>query len=250
MTLTAHDSSLDARTARGLAGSVGLHGAMLLAGLALATHPRATDPSALEVALMEVVPLARPAPVVAPHPTPPVAPTPVVHTRASRVARSPAPSASRAAPVLVAQTSPVNAGVAVGTDPAPVDVFEPIRDGSRSGGHPTTSGAEPESPTPAVIPAVDHSRAATVRCDAQALGEFFPDDARESGVTTAHVRLRITVDASGAVSEVRALNDPSYGFAPAAVRALREGCVVTPARDRTGSAVGSTFEFPFRFQLD
>jgi protein TonB len=121
---------------------------------------------------------------------------------------------------------------------------------SRPGGQPggTTGGTGTTAPTAAR--AEDLSERPRIECDENALREFYPDEARDEGISEEAVSLRLTVDASGRITEARASSDPGHGFGRAAERALRNACTATVPRNRDGQAVTAQVTFRIRFRLD
>ena len=120
---------------------------------------------------------------------------------------------------------------------------------ARIGGTENDTGREPvvERAAPA---AVDYSERARIECDEDALRDAFPAAGHEAGITEMDVRIRVTVNAQGHVTNATALNDPGFGFAAAALRSVRStgACRVRPARDREGNAVADTVQ-SFRFNF-
>lgn len=119
---------------------------------------------------------------------------------------------------------------------------------SQPNGTPGGTGTGPV--VPRELTEADLSARPEVHCDGDSLSGFYPDEARDQGISSARVRLRVTTDASGRIIRAQALNDPGYGFARAAERAMLNACPTDPARDRSGNAVGFTFIYPFRFELE
>lgn len=120
------------------------------------------------------------------------------------------------------------------------------RPGGQPGGTPGGTGTAPPAP-PRLE---DLSERPQIDCDENALREFYPDQARDEGISEESVEVRLTVDASGRITEARAVNDPGHGFGRAAERALRNACTATVPRDREGRAVSIPIRYRIRFQLD
>ena len=120
------------------------------------------------------------------------------------------------------------------------------RPGGQPGGTPGGTGTAP----PASPRAEDLSERPQIECDENALREFYPEQARDEGISEESVEVRLTVDASGRITEARAVSDPGHGFGRAAERALRNACTATIPRDREGRAVSVPVRYRIRFQLD
>jgi protein TonB len=120
------------------------------------------------------------------------------------------------------------------------------RPGGQPGGTPGGTGTAP----PTAARAEDLSERPRIECDENALREFYPDEARDEGISEEAVSLRLTVDASGRITEARASSDPGHGFGRAAERALRNACTATVPRNRDGQAVTAQVTFRIRFRLD
>ena len=104
-------------------------------------------------------------------------------------------------------------------------------------------------PSPASV-ASDYSARARIECDEDSLRDAFPTAGQEAGITETVVRVRVTIDATGRVTGASAIEDPGFGFAAAAIRALQDSavCRIRPARDREGRPVGDTVP-SFRFNF-
>ena len=120
------------------------------------------------------------------------------------------------------------------------------RPGGQPGGTTGGTGTAPVAPPRAE----DLSERPTIDCEETALREFYPDEARDEGIAESAVTVRLTVDASGRITEARALGDPGHGFGRAAERAARNACTATVPRDREGHATSTTLTFRIRFQMD
>jgi outer membrane biosynthesis protein TonB len=121
----------------------------------------------------------------------------------------------------------------------------PVRN-AQVDGQPGGTGTAPTPP-----PGPDLSAAARVEdVDESALEGFFPDEARDEGITDQVVVVSLTIEPDGRISAARAANDPGHGFARAAERAALSGAFSTQAaRDREGRAIRSTIRWRIRFQL-
>ncbi len=80
-------------------------------------------------------------------------------------------------------------------------------------------------------------------CDEEHMQRFFPERAREAGLTQAVVTMDITISVQGDVS-ARALNDPGYGLARAAEEAVRVAC------HAIDSGVARRMRYAIRFVQD
>jgi len=120
---------------------------------------------------------------------------------------------------------------------------------SQPGGVPGGTGHGPMQP-PGEVAAGDLSARPRFEFDSDALRNFYPDEARDNNISGVRVRLRITVDASGRITRVQALNDPGYGIARAAERAVRNVFQATAPLDRAGHPVTSTVEYNLTFELE
>ena len=86
--------------------------------------------------------------------------------------------------------------------------------------------------------------------DPEVIGDLkipYPDEAKRADVE-GPVRLKITVDFEGHVSEVIVMSGPGYGLDSAAAAALKK-FKFKPAM-KNGEAVSTTFVYTYRFQLD
>ena len=256
----------DRRIALGIVASLGFHSVVVGALMYLAAHT-----SVFVIPLIEVseVDIAVPPPPPPPPPEPPPPPPPAVQVpeppaRVVRVQRNdppppppPPPTPAAPPPLMVSEelTNDPAQGVPTGTnthfqggDMAANGTNTGPAYNSQPNGTPNATGTGPV--VPRELTEADLSARPEVRCEGDGLSGFYPDEARDQGIASARVRLRVTTDASGRVTQVRALNDPGYGFARAAERAMMNACSTEPARDRGGRAVGFTFVYPFRFELE
>lgn len=86
--------------------------------------------------------------------------------------------------------------------------------------------------------------------DPEVIGDVkipYPDEAKRADIE-GPVRLKITVDFEGHVSEVIVMSGPGYGLDAAAAAALKK-FKFKPAM-KNGEAVSTTFVYTYRFQLD
>lgn len=235
--------------------SVALHAAALL-GLgrlpALALAPSGDD-VALEI--VEVPRLAPqpepPAPVAPPARAAPVAP-PRRAPLPAAPPRAPAPPPPNAPPPPDAPPparAPVRVGVSMSSTTTSGGVAAPVGN--------TLYGELPrEAPAPAAVTPYRAERyvpPTQVTVLPRPLGECrppadaFPEAARRLGVEGVVV-LALEIDATGAVTSVRAVEDPGHGFAEAAVRSVRLHCRFTPGR-RGDEPVATTLRYTVRFVL-
>jgi protein TonB len=75
----------------------------------------------------------------------------------------------------------------------------------------------------------------------------YPEAALRLGVEGLVV-LVLTVDASGAISEGRVVEEPGHGLGPAALASVRRHCRFEPAR-KGGEPVTTSFRYKVRFEL-
>jgi protein TonB len=86
--------------------------------------------------------------------------------------------------------------------------------------------------------------------DPEVIGDVkipYPEEAKRADVE-GPVRLKITVDFEGHVTEVIVMSGPGYGLDAAAAAALKK-FKFRPAM-KNGEAVSTTFVYTYRFQLD
>ncbi len=256
-----------------------LHGAAAAALVPLARYMerreavRRVNTSEVEIQVPPAPSAPPPEPTVAPPPPPPPSAAPVQVRPAPRAdaprpetpppsaAPPPPPPPTQAAPLMVvegemdsddvvATGNNVNATGETSSDGVVRDAGERVT-GSRVGGTGSPGGTGPTAAPAAAAPAVDLAQTSQLNCDEGALAEFFPETAREAGITEATVRVRLTVDENGRVTAVTAITDPGYGFANSAVRMLRSShCTGTAARDRAGHTVSDTRTRPIHFTLE
>ncbi len=122
----------------------------------------------------------------------------------------------------------------------------PVRN-AHENGVPGGTGAAPAPPPP---PARDMTEAPQIECDESGLRNFFPDEAQERGITNIRVRLRVTVDGSGRITRAQATEDPGFGLARAAERAMVNACTSTVPRGADGAATAVTRAFTLVFELE
>jgi protein TonB len=78
--------------------------------------------------------------------------------------------------------------------------------------------------------------------------EDYPEAARRLELEAA-VKLALTIDETGAIVDVRVVDDPGHGFGAAAIAALkRNGCRFAPSR-KDGAPVATSIVWTLRFQL-
>jgi len=75
----------------------------------------------------------------------------------------------------------------------------------------------------------------------------FPEEARKAHISSAIVRLDVTVSVEGRAENIQVLSDPGYGFAEKAVKAV-ERWKFKPAKNKDGGKVPvrTTIEINFR----
>jgi len=122
----------------------------------------------------------------------------------------------------------------------------PVRNAQPGG----TPGGTGTGPVQAAAAAPDLAERPRIECDDGALRNFFPEEAQDNNVTNVSVRLRVTVDANGRVTRAQALENPGYGLARAAERAVVNACTSTTPRATDGRAVSATITFRLTFELD
>ena len=122
----------------------------------------------------------------------------------------------------------------------------PVRN-AQVGGTPGGTGTGPVTP-PAGPDLSESVRPGSI--DEGALEGFFPDEARDEGISGERVSVMVTVEPDGRVSAARAQGDPGHGFARAAERAILSGAIeFAPAKDRSGHAIRATLRYTIRFEL-
>ena len=255
-----------------LAGAVALHGLLALLLVALS---RMGSPHELPVPVVSEVDIEVPPPPPAPPPpTPPAAaeppppPAPAPVARAVRAPRPvaeappppppPAPTAPPPLMVAVEQSNDSSADtVATGTnnnfrggDIANNGVANqgPVRNADPNG-VPGGTGVRP-APLPTSVSDADLSERPRIECDEDSLRNFFPEEAQERGLTGMRVRVRVSVDASGAITRAQSMEDPGFGLGRAAERAVMNGCHASTPRARDGRAVATITTFRLNFELE
>lgn len=122
----------------------------------------------------------------------------------------------------------------------------PVRN-AQPGGTPGGTGTGPVQPA---TPGPDLSERPRIECDDGALRNFFPEEAQDNNITNVSVRLRVTVDASGRITRAQALENPGFGLARAAERAVVNACTSSAPRGADGRAAGTSITFRLTFELD
>ncbi|HET9599545.1 MAG TPA: energy transducer TonB [Anaeromyxobacteraceae bacterium] len=242
--------------------SVALHAA-LFAALLLARPPpeRRADP--VEVQIVETV---RPPPPPPPRPAPsPPAPTSPLRARLQRFVKEPPPAPPDAPPPPPRPDDappPPNDAAPPGAKPGPVRIGVTMQSTTIAGGFaaPTGNTAYGKAPPRAEAPGtaqpytaeryVPPTQVTTLpqveRCEPPR--DEYPVEARRQQ-REAEVKLRLVIDEEGRVRDVRALGDPGYGFAAAAVESVRRHCRFRPAM-KDGQKVATEITYTFRYVLD
>ncbi len=205
-------------------GHFGRSGASICAEMAARVH----DAIAAERAV-DVTPPPKPPPPAETPPTPHVAEPAIrehVHTAAHHAPAAPA----QAGQIAAASTSPVDftgSAFVVGSGP------------SYAGGTTTSAGTNRKPATGAVAPGgtgdgTAHSRARPVSLDQAAWNCPWPSEADARQVDQETVVIRVAVGVDGRADRVDVLQDPGFGFGPAARQcalATRFGAARNPAGD-------------------
>jgi protein TonB len=101
----------------------------------------------------------------------------------------------------------------------------------------------------APVSEVDVSTMPDVDADACGKAATYPPEAERDGVE-GDVRLRVALDASGHVHNVRVLRGLGHGLDQAAMETLKHKCRFKPAIDRGGKPVAFVIEsYTFHFEL-
>ena len=255
------------------AGALALHAllALMLVGLSrLAKREVERAPIVSEVEIEAPPPPPTPEPPPPPPPPPPaaepVAPPPVARATAPAPPRAeapppPPPPAPTAPPPLMVtdeqSNDPSTDTVATGTnnnfrggDIANNGVANqgPVRNADPNG-TPGGTGTQP-APLPSSVRDVDLSERPRIECDEDSLRNFFPEEAQERGLTGMRVQVRVSVDASGAITRAQSMEDPGFGLGRAAERAVMNGCRASTPRARDGRAVATITTFRLNFELE
>ncbi len=264
----------DARALRvALAAAVAIHvvGAFGLRIAGHFAHPPVVRPPMISQLEVEVPPPPPPPPTPPPPPPPaaetppPPPPPPVAHNVPPPPPRNepppppPPPAPTAPPPLMVAEeqsNDPSADSVPSGNntnfrggDMANNGVANqgPVRNAS-AGGVPGGTGTAPAPPS--TVRDTDLSERPHITCEDDALRNFFPEEAQERGITGMRVQVRVSVDAAGAITRAQAIDDPGYGLARAAERAVMNGCHATTPRARDGRAVATVTTFRLNFELE
>ena len=206
-------------------GHFGRSGASICAEMAARVH----DAIAAERAV-DVTPPPKPPPPAETPPTPHVA-EPALREHVHTAAAHHAPAApAQAGQIAAASTSPLDftgSAFVVGSGP------------SYAGGTTTSAGTNRKPATGAVAPngtgdGVAHSRARPVSLDQAAWNCPWPSEADARQVDQETVVIRVAVGIDGRADRVDVLQDPGFGFGPAARQcalATRFGAARNPAGD-------------------
>ena len=251
-----------------IAQSLAVHvlGALLLVVLSRMAKPaveRAPVVSEVDIVVPPPPPPETPPPPPPPppaaEPPPPVAhTTPAVHDPAPPPPPPP-PAPTAPPPLLVAEEQSNDTPgdtVATGTntnfrggDIANNGVANqgPVRNADPNG---TPGGTGTQPALPSTVRDVDLSERPHIECDEDSLRNFFPEEAQERGLTGMRVQVRVSVDASGAITRAQSMEDPGFGLGRAAERAVMNGCHATAPRARDGRAVATVTTFRLNFELE
>jgi protein TonB len=239
--------------------SAALHAAAIIA---LARLPTLALAETIPIEIVEVAPPPPPAEPPAPAPPPPPAPP---SRRAPAGTGRPSPRAPPPAPVPSPAPPPPNAPPPEDAPPperAPVRVGISMSSSTTGGGVAAPAGntlhgeLPREAPPPSeVVPYRSERYVPPTRVTVlpRPIGECrppadaYPEAALRLGIEGV-VILALTIDESGAVSEARVIEDPGYGFGPAAARSVRRACRFEPGR-RDGEQVATTLRYTVRFTL-
>lgn len=123
----------------------------------------------------------------------------------------------------------------------------PVRNADPNG-VPGGTGTQPALPS--TVSDADLSERPRIECDEDSLRNFFPEEAQERGITGMRVRVRVSVDAAGAITRAQALEDPGFGLGRAAERAVMNGCRASAPRARDGRTVATVTTFRLNFELE
>ncbi len=123
----------------------------------------------------------------------------------------------------------------------------PVRNADPNG-VPGGTGTQPAPPS--TVSDADLSERPRIECDEDSLRNFFPEEAQERGITGMRVRVRVSVNAAGAITRAQALEDPGFGLGRAAERAVMNGCHASTPRARDGRAVATVTTFRLNFELE
>lgn len=226
-----------------------LHGGLGLAivlGSSLTLTPSRKEPRAIDlVSVEELLPAPPPKPIeplkpeAAPLVAPPVAPQTALPPASS--AAAPPPSATSPMPAQPDfAASPDPAMAATGGMALPTSVIGGAQTG-QSQGSGAGAQAEPEYLAQFRITGVPVVPAKAVLANIE-----YPPLAARQGIE-ATVYLELFIDAEGTIRKITVLKDPGFGFAQAAVAALK-GVACAPATVG-GQAVAVRFRYPLRFAL-
>jgi protein TonB len=242
--------------------SVALHAA-LFAALLLSHPPVERRATPVEVQIVETAPPPPPPPPARPPPSPP-APTSPLRTRLQRFVKAPPPTPRDAPrpPPRPDAPPPPNDVAPPGAKPGPVRIGVTMQSTTVAGGFaaPTGNSAYGQVPPRAQAPGtalpyaaeryVPPTQVTTLpqveQCEPPR--DEYPVEARRQQ-REAEVKLRLVIDEEGRIRDVRALADPGYGFAAAAVESVRRHCRFRPAL-KDGQRVATEITYTFRYVLD
>lgn len=216
--------------------SIALH---LLAGGALAAID-APEPEKIEIIEMQTVEIPKP-----PKPEPPKPPPPEVAPQPAPKAAPPAPKAAPPAPAAEPAAAP-DFGFALGNADGPggiaVAAAAPV-----AAPPPVRQAVAKKLSAPAPAPEDGCTDVADTKPKATSMPHpAYTEDARAAAIE-GKVRVELTVDASGSVTDARVIEGLGHGLDEAAVAAVK-GASFAPAT-HCGKPVSATFTVSIRFAL-
>ena len=210
------------------------------------------DNKPIEIELFEVKPPPPPPPPPEPEPEvekpKPKPPPPKIKVAEPKPIVEEPPPPTEEAPKEEAKPPPIFIGVSMSGTSSAGTFSAPV-------GNTAMGGMAPKAPNPAEVQAYKAPKyvppgGADSDPEVAPGGEFkipYPEEAKRNGIEGT-VRLRITVDFEGKVTEVKILNGPGYGLDEAAREALRR-FKFKPAM-KAGEAVSTTITYNYTFLLD
>lgn len=242
----------------GFVASGALH-AVLFALLARVPPPRPAD-ERVSLEVLETVKEAPPSPPAPPPVPPPPRPERTVALAAPKEAPPPAPTPPPDAPpppneppppaAEPVQKAPVRIGISMSSTTAAGGFAAPV--GNSLYGELPKTAPDPAEVKPYVaeryVPPTQVTVLPRLIGGAPRLSsaDYPPEALREQ--REGRVVLSVTVDETGAIADVRIVEDPGHGFAQAAMRLVRKHYRFEPAR-RGDQPVATTLNIPFRFEL-
>jgi protein TonB len=229
--------------------SFGVHAAYVIS-LRPSLRDRAEN-KPIEIELFEVKPPPPPPPEPEPEPEkpkPPPPPPPKIKVAVPKPVVEEPPPPTEEAPKEEAKPPPIFIGVSMSGTSSAGTFSAPVGNSAMGGIAP--KAPNPEEVKPYKAPKYVPPGGADSDPEVAPGGEFkipYPDEAKKAGVEGT-VRLRITVDFEGHVTEVKILNGPGYGLDEAAREALKR-FKFRPAM-KAGEAVSTTITYNYTFLLD